>query len=280
MGHDTFWKLVVSLGVPGLALGVLYGLLSIFSVDIQTLPTPWRGALAIIFLVSVTFITLFTLHNWRPARPALETSSVEVQAGAIIKGAVAGRDIGSGSPTIDKTGASAVSIGENVSIGGHIAGRDIHIHPDELRNEVSQLIGILQDRVERIRRELASHFRYAEVTSYLQRFDTLHERHIKNLRDGDIIRAHETLLEIHSLSFELQKDEFWTRHRHETPDLLYRLPGDIFQRGPLMEWYVGTAALEALVVQAMKNRWTRINDDVSTGSAQPNAEPVYDLITH
>ncbi len=118
------------------------------------------------------------------------------------------------------------------------AGRDIVIQTDQIRERVNELIDILNGRAERIIAQLANHYNYVEIKSYLAQFEILHKKHIEALEKGNIAHAHEILGQIHELSFELEKDEFWTRHHIETPFNRYSLSRKAFQRGPIICAYV------------------------------------------
>lgn len=62
-----YWKLAVSLGVPGVALAVFLFLLKQFQFDISTIPRVWRGPLAVLFIFVVGGITLFALERFGPS---------------------------------------------------------------------------------------------------------------------------------------------------------------------------------------------------------------------
>jgi nucleoside phosphorylase len=104
-----------------------------------------------------------------------------------------------------------------------------------------ELISILNDRAARIIAQVGKHYRYATPRKYLEEFKSLHERHIECLTRGELVRAHETLREIHELSSRLESDEFWTRHRRETPHVCYSLNVDAFDHGPIARTYFGAA---------------------------------------
>jgi hypothetical protein len=107
------------------------------------------------------------------------------------------------------------------------------------RMEREQLIEIVEFRARTIRQNLHKLYHYAPVAAYLQAFDSLHERHVAALQTNNLILAHEILGKIHELSYELDADEFWRRHKVETPDRLYMLAEDAFQRGNIICMYVG-----------------------------------------
>jgi hypothetical protein len=109
---------------------------------------------------------------------------------------------------------------------------------DPLRDRINELVEVLNQRAEKIRCQLQKHFRYVAVKDYICKFNELHQKHIDSLRNGKMILAHEILLEIHELSFELSHNEFWERHRIETPGHMYRISIGAFTRGPLVCEYI------------------------------------------
>ncbi|PKM95618.1 MAG: hypothetical protein CVU84_02105 [Firmicutes bacterium HGW-Firmicutes-1] len=133
---------------------------------------------------------------------------------------------------------SGVIVGDNTNISGNVAGRDIIINNNYHQREIDELVRILDLRTERINNNLSMHFKYAEIKIYLDEFNILHKSHIESLKKGDFIYAHELLTQIHDLSYRLESDEFWSRHRIETPFLLYSLRPDSFTRGELICAYI------------------------------------------
>jgi hypothetical protein len=105
-----------------------------------------------------------------------------------------------------------------------------------------ELVAILQDRARRINRDLKAHYKYADVKGFLRKFNALHSDHINALTSGQLMRAHEIARDIHALSRELERSEFWKRHQAETPDVCYSLGYDIFDHGPIVNWYFGAKA--------------------------------------
>ena len=59
-------RIVVTLGVPGVALAVFYLLLRSFGFNFAQINPLWSAIIAIVFLVLVTGITSYALHLWRP----------------------------------------------------------------------------------------------------------------------------------------------------------------------------------------------------------------------
>lgn len=65
MEHRVF-RILVTLGVPGVALGVFYLLLKSFSFEFSQIPPIFSGVIVIVFLIIVGGITLFALFRWSP----------------------------------------------------------------------------------------------------------------------------------------------------------------------------------------------------------------------
>jgi Domain of unknown function (DUF4062) len=99
------------------------------------------------------------------------------------------------------------------------------------------LVSIFEHRASVIERTLISHYQFAPVKQYLDEFRTLHEEHLRFLRDGNLVLAHEFLCRIHEMSFRLERDEFWTCHHQLTPGLRYSLEHDAFTHGPIATVY-------------------------------------------
>ncbi|WP_415878122.1 hypothetical protein [Methylomonas sp. TEB] len=159
-----------------------------------------------------------------------------------------------------------ISVGTNA--GGIVAGRDVHIQAGSVSARTDELIRMVSLRAQKIAASLAPHYEYATVSSYLSRFQSLHESHVDALRRGSLIEAHEIVCQIHDLSRELQSDEFWTRHNKETPDVCYSLNFDAFQRGPLIEWYVEKQLMEELVAEKMHSNFSWESGTNDTKSKQ------------
>ncbi len=62
-------RVLVTLGVPGVALGIFYLLLRGFGFQFATINPTWAAIIAIIFLVIVGGVTLFALHRFAPTAP-------------------------------------------------------------------------------------------------------------------------------------------------------------------------------------------------------------------
>jgi len=64
--ESKFIRILVTLGVPGVALGIFFLLLRTFNFQFSQVNATWTAAIAIIFLLLVGAITLFALHRWSP----------------------------------------------------------------------------------------------------------------------------------------------------------------------------------------------------------------------
>jgi hypothetical protein len=116
---------------------------------------------------------------------------------------------------------------------------EIIFNPSRPDNSLDELCSMLQHRADQINENLDSHFTYAPVAEYLKRFNELHKTHLLALREGKLIVAHEILLQIHELSFELSRNEFWSRsHARLGNKIRYSLGLDAFENGPLISSYI------------------------------------------
>lgn len=59
-------KLVISLGMPGLILGVFYMLFRMFNFKFPIVPKAWVGPIIVIFMLIVGLITFYALTLWAP----------------------------------------------------------------------------------------------------------------------------------------------------------------------------------------------------------------------
>lgn len=66
-------RIVVALGVPGVALGVFYLLLRGFGFNFAPINPVWSAMIAIVFLILVSGITTYALHLWRPTSSRSES---------------------------------------------------------------------------------------------------------------------------------------------------------------------------------------------------------------
>jgi hypothetical protein len=61
-------RILVVLGVPGVALGVFYLLLRQFNFRFDTIGPLWAAIIAVIFIFIVGSITFYAIHRWAPER--------------------------------------------------------------------------------------------------------------------------------------------------------------------------------------------------------------------
>jgi hypothetical protein len=66
MAETEVWKIFAGLGVPGLALGVLYMLFRAFDWKLPEVHKAWVGPLLLVFMLIVGGIVVFALHLWSP----------------------------------------------------------------------------------------------------------------------------------------------------------------------------------------------------------------------
>jgi hypothetical protein len=71
---------LVSLGVPGVALGIFYLLLRRFNFQFSTIDPFWAAIIAILFLILVAGIIFYTLHRWAPVRKDSGITETDHQA--------------------------------------------------------------------------------------------------------------------------------------------------------------------------------------------------------
>lgn len=84
----------------------------------------------------------------------------------------------------------------------------------------------------------------------MNEFETRHTRHIKAIKNGDLILAAEILKSIYELSTDLDRDEFWTRENIKNPDARYSLCMDAFATGDLIELYAGKKQADLLALKS------------------------------
>jgi hypothetical protein len=83
------WRIFVSLGVPGLALGVLYMLFQHFKWQFPKVPRRWVGPIIVLFITVTGVLVYSALYFWAPVRPSLATGPSFV-SNAITNASVAG----------------------------------------------------------------------------------------------------------------------------------------------------------------------------------------------
>ena len=77
------WKVFVSLGVPGLALGVFYMLMNRFGWETERISAAWSAALAVLFMLLSASVVLYALTLWRPTRSVDRAGQVTLSQFAI-----------------------------------------------------------------------------------------------------------------------------------------------------------------------------------------------------
>ena len=60
------FEILVALGIPGVAFGVLFFLFRALGIQIGIIPRPWRGPLALVFLLIVGLLVFYALNYYRP----------------------------------------------------------------------------------------------------------------------------------------------------------------------------------------------------------------------
>jgi hypothetical protein len=73
-------KIVIGLGVPGLALGVFLLLmrrLGVFTFD--KIGSTWAAIIVVLFIIAVVAVTLYALNKWAPKQSGLQKSQKEGQ---------------------------------------------------------------------------------------------------------------------------------------------------------------------------------------------------------
>ena len=63
---SEIWKIFISLGVPGLALGIFYMLFKSFRWDFPKVHKNWVGPLVVLFMVLTFSVVFYTLSLWAP----------------------------------------------------------------------------------------------------------------------------------------------------------------------------------------------------------------------
>ena len=75
MPEFDLWKVFVSLGVPGLAIGVFYMLFRRFDWKLPEVSRPWAGPLLLVFMLLVGGVVLFALEKFAPSQAAASGDS-------------------------------------------------------------------------------------------------------------------------------------------------------------------------------------------------------------
>jgi hypothetical protein len=66
--ETTLIRTLVTLGVPGAALGVFYLLLRVFNFQFSQINPEWTALIAVLFLLIVGGVTFYALRLWAPAK--------------------------------------------------------------------------------------------------------------------------------------------------------------------------------------------------------------------
>src|SRR5207249_1229940 len=72
IGESRILSVLVSLGVPGVALGILYLLFRSFHWEFAQVPETWVAPIVILFMLIVGGIVFYALTLWRPNDRAAE----------------------------------------------------------------------------------------------------------------------------------------------------------------------------------------------------------------
>jgi hypothetical protein len=148
----------------------------------------------------------------------------------------------SDNPRVEAKGGSVATAGDiiNSQIITSLSEKHVHLTLalSRTNSSLNELCELLEARAWRIIQRLQDHFSYAPVADFLKRFNELHQKHLSAIRSGNVIVAHEILNEIHGPSFQLSKDEFWSRHAAQEAAIggiiAYQLNIDAFERGALI----------------------------------------------
>jgi hypothetical protein len=66
MPEIDLWKVFVSLGIPGLALGIFYMLFRQFRFNFPEIPRSWIGPIVVLFMLLSTAVVFYSLSLWGP----------------------------------------------------------------------------------------------------------------------------------------------------------------------------------------------------------------------
>lgn len=75
MAQVELWKVFISLGVPGLTLGVFYMLFRKFEWQFSKVPRQWVGPIVVLFLILTAGIIFYALTLWAPQNGNRETEN-------------------------------------------------------------------------------------------------------------------------------------------------------------------------------------------------------------
>lgn len=116
-------------------------------------------------------------------------------------------------------------------------------------SDIEELVDTYEYRAEVVRSKLSQFVTYEPVADYLKSFETLHAQHVSAIRKGHLVHAAQILREMHSLSRDLDKSNFWARSELENPGMMYSLCEDAFSRGDLIVLYSGTRLSDVLALE-------------------------------
>jgi hypothetical protein len=68
--------------------------------------------------------------------------------------------------------------------------------------KLNDLIALLEQRAKKVAAHLQARYGAEAASELIARFQELHKKHIAHLRAGEVIAAHEVLIEIHQFSYE------------------------------------------------------------------------------
>lgn len=68
-------RTLVTLGVPGVALGVFYLLLKGLGFRFETIGSTWAAVIALVFILVIGAVTLYALYRWGPKGPPKESTT-------------------------------------------------------------------------------------------------------------------------------------------------------------------------------------------------------------
>jgi hypothetical protein len=78
MSELEIWKIFVSLGVPGLALGVFYMLFRTFSFKFPKVPRNWVGPIIVLFMLLTSGVIFYALTLWSPSAESSDSKIKDI----------------------------------------------------------------------------------------------------------------------------------------------------------------------------------------------------------
>lgn len=85
MADFEIFKILVSLGVPGVALGILYLLFRKFSFIFPSVPKVWVGPIIVLFMLLISGIVFYSLSLWSPVTIKIENENHNSNSNSIGK---------------------------------------------------------------------------------------------------------------------------------------------------------------------------------------------------